>query len=179
MWASISSPPPSAQKKNDQTLLLSMHRYYPVRIIPDLWKRLEELFKQKKVISHDFVYDEIVPGSDTKDDLARLISKYKSCFKAISKRLAQIVPEILSLFPHLIDPRSKKDQADPWIIAMIVEVMEEISLFGKESDFVIVSTESENSPDKIPAVCTHYRVRHMNLFEFFEDNDWTFLLSEK
>lgn len=126
----------------DTSGLVTMHRYYPVRIIPDLWKRLEELFKQKKVISHDFVYDEIVPGSDIKDDLAGLISKHK-------------------------------------IIAMVVEIMGEFSLFGKESDFVIVSTESENSPNKIPAVCTHYRVRHMNLFEFFEDNDWTFSLSKK
>jgi hypothetical protein len=163
----------------DTSGLVTMHRYYPVRIIPDLWKLLEELFKQRKVISHDFVYDEIVPDTDTKDDLAKLISKHKSCFKAISKRQAQVVPEILSLFPHLIDPRSKKDQADPWIIAMVVEMMEEISLFGKESDYVIVSTESENSPNKIPAVCKHYRVRHMNLFEFFEDNNWSFSLSKK
>ena len=117
-----------------------MQRFYPVRMIPDLWKHLEELFKQRKIFSHDFVYDEIVPDSDTKDDLAKLILKHKVCFKSITKRQAQIVPEILSLFPHLIDPRSKKDQADPWIIAMIVEMMEEISLFGNESDLIIVST---------------------------------------
>jgi hypothetical protein len=62
---------------------------------------------------------------------------------------------------------------------MVVEMMEEINLFAKDSDFVIVSTESENSPNKIPAVCKHYQVRHMNLFEFFEDNNWQFYLSER
>lgn len=163
----------------DTSALITMHRFYPVRMIPDLWKHLEDLFKQRKVLSHDFVYDEIVPDTDTKDDLAKLISKHKVCFKSITKRQAQLVPEILSIFPHLIDPRSKKDQADPWIIAIVVEMMEEISLFGKDSDFVIVSTESESNPNKIPAVCRHYRVRHMNLFEFFDDNDWQFSLSKK
>jgi hypothetical protein len=163
----------------DTSALVTMHRFYPVRMIPDLWKHIDELFKQRKFLSHDFVYDEIVPDSDTKDDLAKLVSKHKVCFKAITKRQAQLVPEVLSLFPHLIDPRSKKDQADPWIISMVVEMMEENSLFGNDSDFVIVSTESESSPNKIPAVCRHYHVRHMNLFEFFEDNNWEFSLSKK
>lgn len=85
-----------------------MHRFYPIRLIPDLWKLLENLFKQKEVLSHDFVYDEIVPDTDTKDDLAKFISKHKVCFKSITKKQAQLVPEILSIFPHLIDPRSKK-----------------------------------------------------------------------
>lgn len=156
-----------------------MHRFYPTRILPDLWNNLEELFKKLRVRSHEFVYDEIVPSTGTKDDLAKLVSKHKVCFQAITKKQAQVVPEILSLFPHLIDPRSKKDQADPWIIAMVVELMEETSLFGKESEFVVVSTESESSPNKIPAVCKHYNVRHMNLFEFYEDNGWSFSLSIK
>lgn len=87
--------------------------------------------------------------------------------------------EIVTIFPHLIDPRSKKDQADPWIVAMVVEMMEEANMFEQDSDFVIVSTESEKSSNKIPAVCKYYRVRHMNLFEFFEDNDWQFSLLKK
>lgn len=165
----------------DTSALITMQRYYPIRMLPDLWKHLEDLLQNRKITSHDFVYDEIVPTDKkaTKDDLATLISKYKDNFKPISKRQAQLVPQIISLFPHLIDPRSKKDQADPWIVAMVVEMMEEANMFEQDSDFVIVSTESEKSSNKIPAVCKHYRVRHMNLFEFFEDNDWQFTLSKR
>lgn len=163
----------------DTSALVTMHRYYPMRILPDLWKQLEDIFKHDKILSHDFVYDEIVPDKERKDDLAKLVSNYKECFKPISKRQAQLVPEILTLFPQLIDPRSKRDQADPWIIAMVLEIMEDINLFGKESDFVLVSTESEQRPNKIPAVCKHYNIRHMNLFEFFEDNDWQFYIKTK
>ncbi len=134
-----------------------------------------------RITSHDFVYDEIVPTDKkaAKDDLATLISKYKGNFKPITKRQAQLALEIVTIFPHLIDPRSKKDQADRWIVAMVVEMMEEANMFEQDSDFVIVSTESEKSLNKIPAVCKHYRVRHMNLFEFFEDNDWQFSLLKK
>lgn len=165
----------------DTSALITMQRYYPMRMLPDLWKHLEELFIDERITSHDFVYDEIVPKDKNavKDDLASVISKYKVNFKPISKRQAQLVPQIISLFPTLIDPRSKKDQADPWIVAMVVEMMEKVNLFEKDSDFVIVSTESEKSSSKIPAVCKQYRVRHMNLFEFFEDNDWQFTLSKR
>jgi hypothetical protein len=147
--------------------------------MPDLWKNLEELFKTRRVRSHEFVFDEIVPSQGAKDDLALLVSKNKVCFQPITKRQGQLVPQILALFPGLIDPYSKKDQADPWIVAMVVELMEETSLFGKDSEYVIVSTESESSPKKIPAVCKHYTVRHMNLFEFFEDNGWAFSVMKK
>jgi len=156
-----------------------MHRYYPIRIMPDLWKNLEELFKAKRIRSHEFVYDEIVPAQGVKDALAMLASKHKVCFQPITKRQAQLIPEILGQFPNLIDPRSKKGQADPWIIASTIELKEEANLFAKEFEFILVSTENERSPNKIPAVCKHYNVRHMNLFEFFEDNGWAFSVSKK
>ncbi len=156
-----------------------MHRYYPGKILPDLWKYIEESLNSKSIRSHEFVYDEIVPRTGAKDDLAKLISRYKSDFSAISKRQAQLVPEILHLFPRLIDPMSKKNEADPWLVAMVVEAMEGIGLFGKESDYILVSAESEKSPIKLPAVCKRYNVRHMNLFEFFEDNGWKFGMTRK
>jgi hypothetical protein len=165
----------------DTSALITMQRYYPIEMLPDLWKHLEELFLSGRIGSHDFVYNEIVPTDKkaVKDDLANLISKYKNNFKPISKRQVEIVKEIITLFPGLIKPQSKKDEADPWIIAMVIEMMEETNLFEQDSDFVIISMESKKSSNKIPAVCKHYRVRHMNLFEFFEDNDWQFTLSKK
>ena len=87
----------------DTIALITMQRYYPIRMLPDLWKHLEDLLQNGRITSHDFVYDEIVPTDKkvTKDDLATLISKYKDNFKPISKRQAQLVPQIISLFPHL------------------------------------------------------------------------------
>jgi hypothetical protein len=57
--------------------------------------------------------------------------------------------------------------------------MESVNMFGYASDFVLVSAESEKSDTKIPAVCKHFKVRHINLFQFFDDNGWEFLMNKK
>jgi hypothetical protein len=154
----------------DTSALITMHRYYPRNVIPDLWRELEKLFKTKSVISHEFVYDEIIPEKGEKDDLGKLISKFRTNFKGITKRQAQLVPEILLKFPKLIDPDIIRDQADPWLIAMLIEIRE--GLYEDQSEYVLVSTESEKKQTKIPAACKYFNLQHMNLFRFFEANGW-------
>lgn len=139
----------------DSSALITVNRFYPARLMPDLWKHLEELFKRKRVMSHDMVYNEIVPATGARDEIGKLIAKHKSSFYPISNRQGQLALQILANFPTLIDPRSKKDEADPWIIALVIEKMEEESLFGEDSDYAVVSAESEKSSTKIPAVCKH------------------------
>jgi len=163
----------------DTSALVIIQRYYPKELFPDLWRNLELLFRDARIISHDFVYDEIVPKNGKKDEMANLVSKNKKYFKRITKRQAQLVPEIIGLFPNLIDPKSKKNEADPWLIGLVIEEMELKGIFGEESEFVIISTESKKNPNKIPAVCKHYKLRHMSLFEFFEDNGWRFVIEGK
>jgi hypothetical protein len=164
----------------DSSALITINRFYPSVVFPDLWEQLDDLFKHKVVFSHDMVYDEIVPKtSGAKDEIGKLISKYKSSFLPITNRQGQLALQILANFPRLIDARAKKDEADPWIIALVIEKMEKENLFGKDSEFVVVSAESEKSDTKIPAVCKHFKVRHMNLFQFFEDNEWEFSMKKK
>ncbi|MBX9784089.1 MAG: DUF4411 family protein [Chitinophagaceae bacterium] len=42
-----------------------------------------------------------------------------------------------------------------------------------------MSAESEKSDTKIPAVCKYFKVRHLNLFQFFEDNGWVFSMGKR
>jgi len=163
----------------DSSALIWINRYYPYKLIPDLWKHMDDLFNEKRIISHDLVYDEIVPDTGAKDEIAKLIEKYKSSFLPISKVQINLVSEILAKFPKLIDPTLKKDQADPWLIALVREKMEEENLFGDDSEYVVISTEGAASPTKIPAVCKYFNVRHMHLFDFFEDNAWEFSMKPR
>ena len=163
----------------DSSALIWINRYYPLRLIPDLWQHTEELLKKKRIISHDIVYGEIVPSTGAKDEISKLISKYKSSFLPITNAQGKLALQILTTFPRLIDPNLKKDQADPWIIALVIEKMQEENMFGKDSDYVVVSTEKSESNTKIPAVCKHFKVRHMSLFEFFDDNGWKFSMSKQ
>lgn len=163
----------------DSSALIDIKWYYPRAVIPDLWVELESLFKSGRIFSHEMVYDEIVPKSGSKDEIAALISKYKGSFVPISNRQGQLALQILQQFPRLIDVQAKRDEADPWLIALVLERMESEGLFGTKSDYVVVSAESERKAYKIPAVCKHFHVRHMNLFEFFADNGWQLSLTKK
>jgi hypothetical protein len=163
----------------DSSALITINRFYPSRVFPDLWKYVDDLFKQKRLFSHEMVYDEIIPATGPKDEIGKMIVKHKSSFYSITNKQGQLALKILSYFPRLIDPRAKKDQADPWIIALVIEKMEELNLFGSDSDFIVVSAESEKSDTKIPAVCKHFKVRHMNLFQLFEDNGWEFTMLKR
>jgi hypothetical protein len=163
----------------DSSALITVNRYYPLKFFPELWEYIDDLFKQKRVFSHSMVFDEIVPESGAKDDIGKLIAKYKSAFYPITNKQGQLALQILANFPRLIDPGAKKDEADPWIIALVIEKMGTVNIFGNASDFVVVSAESEKSDTKIPAVCKYFKVRHMNLFQFFDDNGWEFVMNKK
>jgi len=158
----------------DSSAFITMHRFYSMRLIPDLWDYMEELFVQKKIFSHKIVYNEIVPKSGKKDALAKWISNFKSNFFPDSSKQLEKIPDILKNFPKLIDAESEKEQADPWLIALLIEIMEENEMFGDQSNYILVTTERESSPHKLPAACKYYNIRHMNLFEFFEINELKF-----
>jgi len=116
----------------DTSAFITMHRFYPIRMIPDLWLHLEELFNRKEILSHQIVFDEIVPKAGKKDELAQWLSNFRSNFISTSQRQLELVPDILSNFPKLIDAESEKDQADPWLVAMLVEIMEQDGMFGAQ-----------------------------------------------
>lgn len=158
----------------DSSAFITMHRYYSIDMVSDLWGHLESLFKENQLISHQVVFDEIVPKQGQKDELATWLIGFQSYFRKETQRQLELFPDILTNFPKLIDPNSEKEQADPYLIAMLREIMESEGLFGEQSDYIIVSTESEKSSIKLPAACKHYNIRHMNLFQFFSANNFSF-----
>ena len=156
----------------DASALITFHRYYPRTVLPDLWAELENLFKSRKAISHELVYSEIIPKTGPADELGKWLKNLKPYFAPISSRQTQLLPDILTNFPKLIDSENKKEQADPWLIALIIEKMGANNLFEENDSYIMVSAENENSTIKIPAACRYYKIQHMNLFKFFEVNGW-------
>ena len=162
----------------DASAVITMHRFYPQLIIPDLWSHLEELFNRKKILSHQIVFDEIVPKTGKKDELAQWLGNFRSNFISTSQRQLELVPMVLIDFPKLIDAESEKEQADPWLVSMLVEIIEQDGIFGDQSAYVMVTTESERRTTNLPAACKQYNIRHMNLFEFFDSNNFKFSVTK-
>ena len=46
-------------------------------------------------------------------------------------------------------------------------------------EYVLVTNENVKSPNKIPAACNHFEIKHMNLFQFFEANGFEFRVNKK
>ena len=154
-----------------------MHRYYYYSMMPDLWSKLDSLVNQGQLISHEIVYIEIVPDSGEKDFLAKWLVTNRSIFIPQTQLQLNLISDILKKFPRLIKPEYEKDQADPWLIACLIELMKNEGLFAENSTYVLVSMENTRSNQKLPAACKHYRIRHMTLEEFFVDNNIRFKIS--
>lgn len=142
--------------------------------ISDIWSELEKLFKASKLISHEFVYEEFNPEKEKPDFLAKWIKDKKKYFIEVTDKQVELTSKILKKFPNLIDSENEKDQADPWIIALAIERMEEVTLFGRNTLIYVVSQEKISSSKRIPAVCREFKVPHMNLDAFLKDNGWRF-----
>ena len=158
----------------DSSVFISLNRVHQILSISDIWSELEKLFKSGRLISHEFVYEEFNPEGNRSDFIAKWIKDKKGYFFEITDRQAELTAKILEKFPTFIDSENEKDQADPWIIALAIEKMEEVTLFGQNTLVYVISQEKISSPKRIPAVCREFEVPHMTLDEFLKDNGWSF-----
>jgi len=162
----------------DTSTFITMEKYYPPNIC-DLWEEIDTLFNQDKIISHIIVFEEITTKSKYKDHLAKWILTKRNYFKGFSKVQIRYVPQIIKKFPGLIDANCERDQADPWIIALAIEIdREQMELFQKKQTVFVVSEENKNSSIKIPAVSKYYGLRHLNLLELCQLFGWHLIVKK-
>lgn len=163
----------------DSSIFITLNRVYSVGLLPDdIWSSFDELFAANRILSHEFVFAELCPKTTKPDFLAQWIRNKQQFFVPVTVRQTQLVDQILARFPELINHAKEIDEADPWLVALAIEKRGAIGLFEDYSTLTIVSNESGKSSVKIPAVCSAFRVPHMNLKEFFTDNGWKITLEK-
>jgi len=162
----------------DSSAFITMNRFYPKTFMPDLWNKLDTLIASGNIISHEYVKNELSYKSKKgqPDFLSEWIKDRSNIFRSITPEQIEIVKTILEKFPGLIDYKKEKEEADPWIIALAKEEIEQPSLFKK--DVSVVTMESARSPQKMPAVCTSFHIPYLDLFDFFIERRWAFKLEE-
>lgn len=156
----------------DTSAFVDINRYL-VRLIPQLYPELDKLFNGGRLISHKIVFQEITTRSKKPDSLTKWVLPKEAFFKDISLQQTLLVAEIVQKFPTLIHYNKEKDDADPWLIALVIEQRSMPDLFSSLQDFAIVSTESTFIPNRLPAVCKHYSIKHFDLPDFFKANGWS------
>ena len=162
----------------DSSAFIILHRYYSPKYFKPLWENIETLFKEGKIISHKIVYDELTTSSNDPDELCKWIKGKRKYFESDTGKQAIYVSEIISRYPQLIDPEKEKDEADPWLIALVMQKKEESNIFENATKWIVVSQENEKKPFKIPAVCRQYSIDHFSLNDFFDFMGWKFSINE-
>jgi hypothetical protein len=156
----------------DTSAFVDINRHL-AKLIPQLYPELDKLFNSGLLISHEIVFEEITTRSKRPDSLSKWIQPKRAFFRDISLQQTLLVADIVQQFPTLIHYNKEKDDADPWLIALILEQKSRPDLFAGLQDFAIVSTESVFIPNHLPAVCKRYSIKHYDLPEFFSANGWS------
>lgn len=153
-----------------------MKEKYPKDIFSGLWKRIDELCKNERLIAPIEVKKEIEKGDDELKKWARDKLR-KRMFKKPDKNQVEKVQETLKNYPFL-SKSDKPDEpnADPWLIALaIVKNEEERGKFEHmRNKYIVISEESPTKPNRIPAVCRNFGIECISLIDFFRREGWKF-----
>ena len=159
----------------DTSALIDLDRLYPKNTFPTLWEKLEELIRDKRLISSIKVLVEL---SARTDDIYVWAKKHKQMFKRQnSKRHIDIIKEILRKHPTLVDEKKEREDADPFLVALALtqKRIGPEDLFRK-SEWVVITQEkpSRGSRVKIPDVCKYYGIKCTSIVEFLKMEQWKF-----
>jgi len=154
----------------DNDVLITLMRYHP----PDkpayhaIWDEIESLIKQKKIFSTMVVYAEIMRYSGKDDRLKKwAISHKKRFFISPDRETWQLAQDIVKRFPDLVDKKklqTGEPDADPFLIAL-----------AKSEGATIITQERKDLPNRIPMVSLHYKIKSIDLYEFFEERKLKFV----
>jgi len=136
-----------------------------MRLPDEVWDKLDELMQEGHIISHRYVYDEIVSDSKDPDKISAWLLARKAYFPKESVAQVTHMIEVVKKFPKLIDADNEKEQADPWLVALAVEFNSQYD----DKEFIVVTQEKKTKSTNLPAACSDFKVEAISLAEFFEE----------
>ena len=147
-------------------LIAAFHERYPIENFPSLWCKIEALIKNGRLKMSQIVFDEAMRDTEIKQWCDE--NQLKPDFQVtIDESVQEQVSEVLSEFPRLVDSRTGKSGADPWVVALALTI---------ESCVVVTEenrTYSENRP-KIPDACDHFDLQCLKIVDLIEKENWIF-----
>ena len=150
---------------DSSSLIHAWRRAYPPKRFAGLWKALEALVDEGRMVASIEVYHELKRKDDDIFEWAK--ARKEGMFVEIDDGVQAEVVRLMQTYPKLVDTGKGKSGGDPFVIAQ--------ALAGKPR-LVVVTEEHGGSADKprIPFVCDQEGVRHLDLLTLIEEEDWTF-----
>ena len=147
-------------------LIAAFHERYPIENFPSLWREIETLIKNGRLKMSQIVFEEAMRDTEIKqwcDD-----NQLKQDFQVpIDESVQERVNEVLSQFPRLVDSRTGKSGADPWVIALAM-ITQNCVVVTEENP-----TNRVNRP-KIPDACAYFNLQCLKIVDLIEKENWIF-----
>jgi hypothetical protein len=147
----------------DSNVFINLQRRQPIDIYPSVWEKISSLMEKGTIISSTEVFEEIT-GSD--DELSRWAKKRKKYFLASDTDIQHSVREILKQHRGLVEGGKKKNNADPFVIAL-----------AQITGCAVITEETHSNSvqaPKIPDICDIYGVNYMDFVGFSREMKLTF-----
>lgn len=146
-------------------LIDGLERYYPPAVFPAMWKQVDNLVEQGRILASEEVWEE----AKKRTAAARtwMEPRLDSILVPTDERVAAAVRDILAHEDHrrLVMNGKGRNAADPFVIA-VAETHGCIVLTGEQAG-------SKKRP-KIPTVCDGRGIRHGQFLELAKLEGWAF-----
>jgi len=155
----------------DSSSLIELNKHNAMDVYISVWKNIGQLIENNRLVAPKEVFNEI---KDYDDILANWAKKQTKLFKDPTVKQISIVKDILKNYPALIDVNAKHS-ADPWIIALAIEMSSnpQKTLF-KIKRIVVTEEKLRGNEIKIPFVCNQKSIESIDLVEMFRTEGWKF-----
>jgi hypothetical protein len=145
-------------------LLDAWVRWYPPDAFPTFWERIDQTIEEDRLLSSEEVLHDL--GRKEGDTLHAWAKQRKDIFLPLDDAVQKAHIQIMARFGQLVDGRTGKSFADPWVIATAV-VNDCTVLTGEKP------TGTVTRP-KIPDVCKSLDIDCIGVMQFIRAEGWRF-----
>jgi hypothetical protein len=156
----------------DTNFFIQAHRsIYPIDVVQSFWLKVKSLSQRGIIVSIDKVKKEIYDNSTHEDELklwcdANLPQDFFIDTDIALQNYISIVNWTNSMSYHYtptaVEEFLQTDLADPWIIALAMNKNWTIVTYEK-------SQPERKNKIKIPEVCNHFNIRHIDTIQMFRE----------
>lgn len=156
---------------SDTSSLVKLNRNNPLDVFPSIWKNLEILVSNNRLIAPKEVLNEI---NQNDDQLSKWAKSQKGMFIEPTPKQIGFVKNILRDYPSILDVDRKYD-ADPWVIALALEMAThpQKTLFTIKR-IVVTEEKLRGNKVRIPLICEKNSIESIDIITLFRIEDWKF-----
>jgi len=139
-------------------------RWYPKEVFPSLWDSVDKLIADGRLISSEEVLQELERKEG--DDLHEWARRREALFVPLDDRIQEHLSRIMASHARLVDGRTGKSYADPFVIAT-----------AQANQCVVVTGEKPSTKPrrpKIPDVCRDLGIQCIGFTELIRQEGWRF-----